>query len=79
MLVYDSESNLCFWDENFDFTEGGEESPYFDATEILWAVVVARDSGVSIPDVERHLQYLRDIGADDLPVEDLQNPYWSGL
>jgi hypothetical protein len=80
MLIYHGESDSFFWDENFDFDAGADAALCIDATEILWAVVVARDRGIVIPDVERHLQYLRDIGCDDdLPIHDDDNPYWSGL
>lgn len=78
MLIYHPESDSFFWDEHFEF-EGPDAGLCWDATETFWAVVVARDRGVDVPDVERHLQYLRDIGADDLPTDDPDNPYWSGL
>lgn len=75
MLIYHGESDSFFWDEHFNFDDG-----CIDATEIFWCVVVARDRGIDIPDVERHLQYLRDIGAaDDLPTDDPSNPYWNDL
>lgn len=81
MLIYHSESDSMFWDENFDFDAGVDAAHCFDATEIFWAVVAAKERfGIEIPDYERHLQYLRDIGAaDDLPTDDPSNPYWSGL
>lgn len=76
MLIYHPESDAFFWDENWDGRDGLCE----DVTEILWCVVVARDRGIDIPDVERHLQYLRDVGADqDLPTGNPENPYWNNL
>ena len=82
MLIYHGESDSFFWDEHFDFDAGPDAALCIDATEILCAVIVARDQGVQIPDVGCHLQYLRDlceITADDLPIEDHSNPYWNGL
>lgn len=80
MLIYHGESDSFFWDEHFDFDGGADAALCIDATEIFWAVVAARDLGIDIPDVERHLQYLRDIGAaEDLPTDDPSNPYWNGL
>lgn len=80
MLIYHGESDSFFWDEHFDFDGGADSALCIDATELFWAVIVARDLGIDIPDVERHLQYLRDSGAaDDLPTEDPSNPYWNGL
>ena len=77
MLVYHPESDSFFWDPNFEFE--GFDGDYLDVTELLWAVVVAHERGHDIPDYERHLQYLRDIGADDLPTDDPANPYWNEL
>lgn len=79
MLIYHAESDSLFFDPYFDFDAGADAALCFDATEVFWAVVVARDRGIDFPDVERHLQYLRDIGADELPTDDPTNPYWSGL
>lgn len=79
MLIYHAESDSFFWDEHFDPDAGADAALCIDATEIFWCVVVARDRGVEVPDVERHLQYLRDIGAADLPTDDPSNPYWNGL
>lgn len=78
MLIYHPESDACFWDPHFEF-EGPDGALCIDATEIFWAVVVAHERGIDIPDYERHLQYLRDIGADDLPTDEPDNPHWSGL
>lgn len=79
MLIYHPESDSFFWDENFDY-EGPDAGLCMEVTETFWAVIVARDRGVDIPDVERHLQYLRDIGAaEDLPIHDHTNPYWNDL
>lgn len=80
MLIYHGDSESFFWDEHFDFDTGAFAALFTDATEIFWAVVVARDLGIEIPDVDRHLQYLRDIGAaDDLPTDDPSNPHWNDL
>lgn len=80
MLIYHGESDSFFWDEHFDFDAGADAALCIDATEIFWCLIVARDRGIEIPDVERHLQYLRDIGAaEDLPTDDPSNPYWNGL
>ena len=54
MLVYHPESDSFFWDPHFEF-EGPDGALCIDATEILWAVVVAQDRGIDIPDYERHL------------------------
>lgn len=78
MLVYHAESDSFFWDPNFEF-EGPDGALCIDATEIFWCVAVARDRGVEVPEVERHLQYLRDIDPDHLPIDDPLNPYWNGL
>lgn len=80
MLLYHPESDSLFWDENFDFEDNADAALCLDVTEVFWAVVVAREQGIEVPDVDRHLQYLRDIGAaDELPVDDPANPYWNGL
>lgn len=79
MLIYNSRDGTFLWDEQFDLDDP-ENALCVDATEIFWCVVVARDQGVEVPEVERHLQYLRDAGAaDDLPTDDTTNPYWNDL
>lgn len=79
MLIYHGESDSFFWDEHFDFDSGADAALCIDATEIFWCVVVAAERGVEVPDLNRHLQYLRDIGADEMPTDDPANPYWNGL
>lgn len=78
MLIYHAESDSLFFDPSFEF-EGPDAGLCLDVTETFWAVVVAKERGVEVPEVERHLQYLRDIGADDLPTDDPANPYWNDL
>ena len=82
MLIYHPESDAFFWDPHFEF-EGSDGGLCWDATETFWAVVVAHErDGVDIPDYERHLQYLRDMGGSELyhlPIDDDSNPYWNGL
>lgn len=80
MLIYHPESDSLFWDEKFDL-ESADGGLCSDVGEELWAVERAQDLGLPVPDIERHIAYLRDLAenAEPMPVDDPENEYWEGL
>jgi hypothetical protein len=64
MLIYHAESDSLFWDEDFDLAL---EPLASDVSDELWAVERAQDLGLPVPDLERHLQSLRDAAEERRP------------
>ncbi len=74
MLIYHPESDSLFWEEGYDL----DMNPTcLDVGEELTFVERAQDLGLPVPDIERHLQYLRDLAWNQEP--DVDDPIWGGL
>ncbi len=77
MLIYHPESDSLFWDEDFDFDIG--DPGCVEVGEELTFVERARDLGLPMPDIDRHLAYLRDLTDEGRPDDNPDHSHWGGL